>query len=299
MATETAQPIEGTWVGRKPRSRRTEVARYLVQHPVGLVGLALVLLLIVLAIAAPLFAPFDPLAQPSKRLLPPGGQHLLGTDEFGRDVLSRIIYGTRVSFQVGVISVGIALLIGGTLGLLSGYYTGLVDSLVMRLVDIMFAFPSVILIIAISGVLGPSMTTAMMAIGIVYSPIFARIVRGPTLVIMQQQYVEGARAIGAGRIWIMLRYVLPNIAAPVIIQTTLSFSTAILSEATLSFLGLGTQPPDPSWGTMLGSGRKFMELAPWVAVYPGLAIALAVLGLNLLGDALRDALDPRLRRGIA
>lgn len=299
MATESAQPIEGAWVGRKPRSRRAEVARYLVQHPVGLVGLALVLLLIVLAIAAPLFAPFDPLAQPSKRLLPPGGQHLLGTDEFGRDVLSRIIYGTRVSFQVGVISVGIALLIGGTLGLLSGYYTGLVDSLLMRLVDIMFAFPSVILIIAISGVLGPSMTTAMMAIGIVYSPIFARIVRGPTLVIMQQQYVEGARAIGAGRIWIMLRYVLPNIAAPVIIQTTLSFSTAILSEATLSFLGLGTQPPDPSWGTMLGSGRKFMELAPWVAVYPGLAIALAVLGLNLLGDALRDALDPRLRRGIA
>lgn len=299
MATESAQPIEGAWVGRKPRSRRAEVARYLVQHPVGLVGLALVLLLIVLAIAAPLFAPFDPLAQPSKRLLPPGGQHLLGTDEFGRDVLSRIIYGTRVSFQVGVISVGIALLIGGTLGLLSGYYTGLVDSLLMRLVDIMFAFPSVILIIAISGVLGPSMTTAMIAIGIVYSPIFARIVRGPTLVIMQQQYVEGARAIGAGRIWIMLRYVLPNIAAPVIIQTTLSFSTAILSEATLSFLGLGTQPPDPSWGTMLGSGRKFMELAPWVAVYPGLAIALAVLGLNLLGDALRDALDPRLRRGIA
>ncbi len=261
-------------------------------------GIALVLLFIVLAVAAPLIAPFDPLAQPSKRLLPPGGRHLLGTDEFGRDVLSRIIYGSRVSFQVGVISVGIALLIGGTLGLISAYYLGLVDSLVGRLVDIMFAFPSVILIVAISGVLGPSMTTAMMAIGIVYSPIFARIVRGPTLVVMQQQYVEGARALGAGWLRVMLRYVLPNIAAPVIVQTTLSFSTAILSEATLSFLGLGTQPPYPSWGTMLGAGRKFMELAPWVAIYPGLAIALAVLGLNLLGDALRDALDPRLRRGI-
>jgi len=298
VATETTQAMRGTWVPRRPRGSLAEVTGYLVRHPVGLAGIALVLLFIVMAIAAPLLAPFDPLAQPSKRLLPPGGGHLLGTDEFGRDVLSRIIHGSRVSFQVGVISVGIALMIGGMLGLVSGYYLGLVDSLVGRLIDIMFAFPSVILIIAISGVLGPSMTTAMMAIGIVYSPIFARVVRAPTLVIMQQQYVEGARAFGASWLRIVLRYVLPNIAAPVIVQTTLSFSTAILSEATLSFLGLGTQPPDPSWGTMLGSGRKFMELAPWVVVYPGLAIALAVLGLNLLGDALRDALDPRLRRGI-
>ncbi|MGQ0551356.1 MAG: ABC transporter permease [Armatimonadota bacterium] len=297
MATG-AQVVKGAWTPHRPRNPFAEVAVHLVRHPVGLAGIALVLIFVVLAIAAPLIAPFDPLAQPSKRLLPPGGPHLLGTDEFGRDVLSRIIYGSRVSFQVGVISVGIALFIGGALGLISAYYLGLVDSLVMRVVDIMFAFPTVILIIAISGVLGASMTTAMIAIGIVYSPIFARIVRGPTLVVMQQQYVEGARAFGAGWLRIMLRYVLPNIAAPVIIQTTLSFSTAILSEATLSFLGLGTQPPDPSWGTMLGSGRKFMELAPWVAVYPGLAIALVVLGLNLMGDALRDALDPRLRRGI-
>ncbi len=298
MATETAEAIKGAWTAPRTRNPLAEVARHVVRHPVGVAGIALVLLFMILAAAAPLIAPFDPLAQPSRRLLAPGGQHLLGTDEFGRDVLSRIIYGTRVSFQVGVISVGIALLVGGTLGLISAYYLGLVDSLVMRLVDIMFAFPSVILIIAISGVLGPSMTTAMIAIGIVYSPIFARIVRGPMLVVMQQQYVEGARALGAGSLRIMLRYVLPNIAAPVIVQTTLLFSTAILSEATLSFLGLGTQPPDPSWGTMLGSGRKFMELAPWVAVYPGVAIALAVLGLNLLGDALRDALDPRLRRGM-
>ncbi len=296
MATETMAPA---LAARQPRGRFAEVAGHVIKQPVGLVGIVLVLIFIGLAVAAPLIAPFNPLAQPSKRLQPPGGQHLLGTDEFGRDVLSRIIYGSRVSFQVGIISVGIALIIGGSLGLASGYYLGLVDSLVGRLVDIMFAFPSVILIVAISGVLGPSMTTAMMAIGIVYSPIFARIVRGPTLVVMQQQYVEGARAFGAGWLRIMARYILPNIAAPVIIQTTLSFSTAILSEATLSFLGLGTQPPDPSWGTMLGSGRKFMELAPWVAVYPGLAIALAVLGLNLLGDALRDALDPRLRRGLS
>lgn len=297
MATE-AQVVKGTWTPHRTRNPFAEVAGHLVRQPVGLAGIVLVLVFVVLAIAAPLVAPFDPLAQPSKRLLPPGGQHLLGTDEFGRDVLSRIIYGSRVSFQVGVISVGIALLLGGTLGLVSAYYLGLVDSLAMRVVDIMFAFPTIILIIAISGVLGASLTTAMIAIGIVYSPIFARIVRGPTLVVMQQQYVEGARAFGAGWLRIMLRYVLPNIAAPVIIQTTLSFSTAIVAEATLSFLGLGTQPPHPSWGTMLGSGRKFMELAPWVAVYPGLAIALVVLGLNLMGDALRDALDPRLRRGM-
>jgi peptide/nickel transport system permease protein len=261
-----------------------------------MVGLVLVVGFIALALAAPLLAPFDPTAHPGKRLSPPGGRHLLGTDEFGRDVWSRIAYGARVSLEVGLVSVGLALVLGGSLGLVSGYYLGLVDRLTGRLVDVMFAFPSVILIIAISGVVGPSLTTAMLAIGIVYSPIFARIVRAPTLAVMQQPYVEGARAIGAGRWRIKARHVVPNIAAPVIVQATVSFSTAILSEATLSFLGLGTQPPHPSWGTMLSAGRRYMELAPWVAVYPGLAIALTVLGLNLVGDALRDALDPRLRQ---
>jgi peptide/nickel transport system permease protein len=274
----------------------TAVGRYLARRPLALAGAVLALLFVGMAVAAPLVSPFDPIAQPARRLLPPGGRHLLGTDEFGRDVLSRIVHGARVSLQVGVVSVSLALALGGTLGLLSGYYVGLVDRLTGRLVDVMFAFPSVILIIAISGVMGPSLATAMLAIGIVYSPIFARIVRAPTLAVMQQVYVEGARALGAGRARVVARHVLPNIAAPVIVQTTLSFSTAILSEATLSFLGLGTQPPHPSWGTMLSAGRRYMELAPWVAVYPGLAIALTVLGLNLLGDALRDALDPRLRQ---
>jgi peptide/nickel transport system permease protein len=276
--------------------RAAAAGRYLVRRPLGLAGAVLALLFVGMAVAAPLVSPFDPIAQPARRLLPPGGRHLLGTDEFGRDVLSRIVHGARVSLQVGVVSVSLALALGGTLGLLSGYYVGLVDRLTGRLVDIVFAFPSVILIIAISGVVGPSLVTAMLAIGIVYSPIFARIVRAPTLAVMQQVYVEGARALGAGRARVVARHVLPNIAAPVIVQTTLSFSTAILSEATLSFLGLGTQPPHPSWGTMLSAGRRYMELAPWVAVYPGLAIALTVLGLNLVGDALRDALDPRLRQ---
>lgn len=280
---------------RKERSRFAGVFRHLSGQAVGLIGIALVTLFVLLSIAAPLLSPFDPIAQPAERLQPPDRLHWLGTDEFGRDILSRIIYGSRVSLQVGVISVGIALVIGGALGLVAGYYRGWIDSVTGRLVDIMFAFPAIILIIVLAGVLGPSLTTSMLAIGIVYAPIFARIVRGPTLSVMQQQYVEGAQAIGVHQLQVMLRYVLPNIAAPIIVQATLSFSTAILAEATLSFLGLGTQPPNPSWGTMLGSGRKFMELAPWVAVYPGLAIALAVLGWNLFGDALRDALDPRLQ----
>jgi peptide/nickel transport system permease protein len=266
------------------------------RRPSALMGALLVGGFLVLALAAPLVSPFDPTAQPAKRLLPPSGRYLLGTDEFGRDVFSRVVHGARISLEVGIVSVGIALALGGTLGLVSGYRLGLVDALTGRLIDVMFAFPSVILIIALSGVLGANLATAMVAIGIVYSPIFARIVRAPTLSVVQQPYVEGARAIGAGLGRVVGRYVLPNIAAPVIVQTTLSFSTAILSEAVLSFLGLGTQPPHPSWGTMLSSGRRFMELAPWVAIYPGLAIALTVLGLNLLGDALRDALDPRLRQ---
>jgi peptide/nickel transport system permease protein len=267
----------------------------LLGRPAAILGLVLVGGFLVVAAAAPWLAPFDPVSQPFRRLLPPAPRHLLGTDEFGRDVLSRIVYGARVSLQVGVVSVGLALAAGGTVGLLAGYRLGWVDGLTGRLVDVLFAFPSVILIIAISGVVGPSLHTAMLAIGIVYAPVFARVVRAPTLVVSQQPYVESARAAGAGRLRVVLRHVLPNIAAPVIVQATLSFSTAILSEATLSFLGLGTQPPHPSWGTMLAAGRRFMELAPWVAVYPGLAIALTVLGLNLLGDALRDALDPRLR----
>jgi peptide/nickel transport system permease protein len=287
-------PIERE-VRQPGRLVRLPVGR-LVRRPSGAIGAAIVGILIVCALAAPVLAPYDPVDQPGKRLQPPSRTYLLGTDQFGRDILSRIIYGARVALMVGVISVSIALAIGGTLGLISGYYLGFVDTVVQRVVDTMLAFPSLILIIAISSVLGPSMSTAMLAIGLVQSSGFARVVRGPVLVVMQEQYVEGARAIGAHPMTIMRRYLLPNIAAPLIVQTTLAFSTAILAEAGLSFLGLGTQPPDPSWGTMLGDGRKYMELAPAVAVFPGLAISLAVLGFNLLGDALRDVLDPTLRQ---
>lgn len=265
-------------------------------HPAGILGSALIGILLLLALAGPFVAPHSPVTQSFKRLLPPGGVNPLGTDEFGRDIFSRIVYGSRISLQVGVIAVGVALLLGGTLGLLSGFLRGVVDTLIQRGVDILLAIPGVILIIAISGVVGPSMTTSMIAIGIVYSPAFARVIRGSTLAIVGEQYVEAARATGATSWRIVVRHVVPNVLAPVIVQVTLSFSTAILAEATLSYLGLGTQPPNPSWGTMLASGRKYLDLAPGLTVFPGLAIMLAVLGFNLMGDALRDALDPRLKQ---
>lgn len=261
---------------------------------IGTLGLGIVLAVIVVAAAADLLAPFDPNIEAARPLQAPSTTNLMGTDEFGRDVLSRIVYGARVSLYVGLVATGIALLAGASVGLVAGYRGRLFDAIVMRLMDVLFAFPALILAIAITGLLGPSLTNAMIAIGIVYTPVFARVARGPTLSVVQLDYVQAARALGAGDLRIVLRHVLPNVAAPIIVQTTLSLSTAILSEGALSFLGLGTQPPDPSWGTMLSGGRKFMEIAPWVAVYPGLAIMIAVLGFNLAGDGLRDVLDPEL-----
>ncbi len=281
---------------RAPASRAAVVARVLRRNPIGALGLVVVLLVVLVALLAGVLAPFDPNAHITRPLQRPSSGHLMGTDEFGRDVLSRIIYGSRISLYVGVIATNIALAGGSTLGLLSGYRGGWFDNLSMRLMDIVFAFPPIVLAIAITGLLGPSLTNAMIAIGIVYLPVFARVARGPTLSVKEHDFVLAARAMGAGDLRIMRLHVLPNVAAPIIVQTTLSLSTAILSEAALSFLGLGTQPPDPSWGTMLGTGRKFMEVAPWVAFYPGVAIMLAVLGFNLAGDGLRDVLDPELAK---
>jgi peptide/nickel transport system permease protein len=267
------------------------------REPTGALGAALVLGLLLVAALAPALAPHDPRAQVSRRLLPPGLAHPLGTDEFGRDILSRIVYGSRISLYVGALAVAIALVFGGTAGLVAGYLGGRVDSVIMRLMDIVFAFPPVILAVALSGILGPSLTNAMVAIGIVYTPTFARVARGPTLSVKESEYVQAARAVGVAPLGLLLRHLLPNVAPPIIVQLTLSFSTAILAEATLSFLGFGTQPPTPSWGTMLGSGRKFLELAPWVSIFPGVAIFLAVWAFNLFGDGLRDTIDPRLRHG--
>jgi peptide/nickel transport system permease protein len=258
-------------------------------------GAGIILFVVLVAVFAGAIAPDDPTAQIARRLQPPSAEHLLGTDEFGRDQFSRLVYGSRISLYVGILSVALALATGATLGIVAGYYGGTVDNLVMRVIDSVFAFPSLLLAIAITGILGPSLTNAMLAIGIVSAPTYARLGRGAVLSATANEFVTAARALGASDRRIILRHVLPNVLAPLIVQTSLSFSTAILAEASLSFLGLGTQPPDPSWGTMLGAGRRYMEGAPWVAVFPGVAITVTVLGFNLLGDGLRDALDPRLR----
>jgi peptide/nickel transport system permease protein len=278
------------------RLRNGRLWRPIQRYPIGFLGAAIVILVVLLALSADLITPYDPVWQIDERLMPPNSDYILGLDEFGRDVYSRIIYGARVSLYAGIVSViAIALPVGSVLGVLAGYFRGWIDTLLSRLVDVMFAFPSLLLAITIVGVLGASLTNTMIAIGIVYAPTFARIARGSTLGVSNLDYIMASRTIGAGSRRIIVRHVLPNIAAPLIVQTTLALSTAILIEATLSFLGLGTQPPMPSWGTMLGTGRRYMELAPWVAIYPGVAIMIAVLGFNLAGDGLRDALDPRLR----
>jgi peptide/nickel transport system permease protein len=234
---------------------------------------------------------------PAVRFQGPSLAHPAGTDEFGRDVLSRLIYGARISLEVGFISVGISLLVGTALGLVGGYFGGPSDMVLSRLMDILFAFPAILLAIALMAVLGSDIRNVMIAIGIVNMPIFMRVARAATLSTRASQYVEAARTVGAGNARILGRHVLPNIAAPLIVQATLAFAWAIIAEAALSFLGLGTQPPTPSWGIMLSKGRQFMEQSPAALIFTGLAISLAVLSLNIVGDGLRDALDPHLAPG--
>ena len=230
------------------------------------------------------------------RLQPPNARYLLGTDEFGRDILSRLIQGARVSLRVAIASITGASVLGTALGVLSGYVGGNLDHVIMRVMDVFFAFPAILLALGIVAALGPGSDNAILAIAVVYTPIFARVARGPVLAIKEMEYVAAARAVGVPPGRMVLRHILPNAMAPIIVQISLGLSWAILTEAALSFLGLGTQPPEPSWGGMLSESRKLMELAPWMAVFPGAAIMLAVLGFNLLGDGLRDVLDPRLRR---
>jgi peptide/nickel transport system permease protein len=265
------------------------------RNPIGIVGAVVVLLTIVVAITAPLIAPYDPDAQLAMRLLPPSSTNWMGTDELGRDTFSRIVFGARVSLQVGIISVVIALLAGALLGVAAGFFGGRLDSWLMRGVDIMFAFPGLVLAIVIAGLLGASRNNAMIAIGLVYAPAFARVIRGSVLSVMSEPYVEAGRVVGSTNARLVQRYVLPNIVAPLIVMTSVYLSSAILSEAALSFLGLGTQPPEPAWGGMLNLARTYMEISPWMAIFPGLAIMIVVLGFNFLGDGLRDVLDPRLR----
>lgn len=249
-----------------------------------------------MAIFAPAIAPYDPFYMDSTAVLsPPSSAHLLGTDNMGRDILSRIFYGARISLRVSLISVAIATVAGVLLGVAAGYFGKVVDAIISRILEIMFAFPEVLLALLIMSILGASLNNIIIAIGIVYTPIFARITRGAVLSVKDSLYVEAARSIGVKDAAIIVRHILPNILSPVLVQVTLSLAFAILSEAALSFLGIGVEPDIPSWGIMLNNGKAWIEIAWWVGVFPGIAIALAVLGFNVLGDGLRDVLDPRLR----
>jgi len=289
----TADTLDSASASAGERPWRLALQR-LARRRAALIGLALVVFFIVIALAAPLLAPYDPLATDWRAVRkPPSSLHLFGTDELGRDVFTRLIWGARASLMAGIVSVSIAVGVAVPLGLVSGYLGGAVDGLLMRMVDAMLAVPFLILAIALAAFLGPNLTNAMIAIGITQTPIFTRLIRGQVLAVRHEDYIEAARAVGNPHHRIMLRHILPNVLAPILVQATLAIAAAIIAEASLSFLGLGQQPPAPSWGSMLNAATRFLSQAPWMAVWPGLAIFCLVLSFNLLGDGLRDALDPR------
>jgi peptide/nickel transport system permease protein len=263
-------------------------------RPTAVTGGGIILILILLAIVAPLIAPHNPLHTYSNAVLSsPSAAFPLGTDELGRDVLSRVLYGTRISLQIAIICVGIALTIGSALGLVAGYLGGVVGAVIMRFMDVLLAFPDILLAIAIVAILGPGLNNAMIAIGVAIVPVYARTVRSSVLTVVEADYVRAARGIGASDLRIIWRHVLPNVMAPIIVISSVNSGVTILVAAGLSYVGLGAQPPTPEWGSMLSSALNYMPQDWWTAVFPGLAITLTVLGFNLLGDALRDLLDPR------
>ena len=282
-----AEPRRGKRVSTWARLRRS---------PGAMIGLVLIVLLLLTALTADVIASQGIDDQDLRKgLWPPSREFPLGTDEFGRDMLSRIIHGSRVSLQVGIIATVISALIGISLGTIAGYFGGRIDYLIQGMVDVSWAFPTVLFALFLVAVLGPSLTNVMISVGLGYWGGYARVVRGQVLSLREWEFVTAAQAIGASDLRIMFRHILPNILAPVIIMSTLMMADAILIEATLSFLGMGAQPPVPSWGSILSAGRAHMRLAPWETIFPGIAIMLTVLGFNLLGDGLRDALDPRLK----
>jgi len=275
-----------------------DLTRRLVRNRIGFAGFLLCVLVVGAAVFAPFLATHDPRVQSRTRYAPPSAEHRLGTDNFGRDVYSRVLYGFRISVGVAFGAVAIAALAGASAGLAAAYYGGLVDRLVMRVMDVLLAFPIILLAIGVLAVLGPGSSNTALAIGIVYTPMFARLARGPALTVLSWDFVTAARALGASGARIMARHVLPNVFAPLLVQLTLSLSTAVLVEASLAFLGLGTQPPTPSLGRMLADSRDFMLLSPYPSIFAGAAILVASLGFNLFGDGLRDVVDPALR-GVA
>ncbi|HLN12587.1 MAG TPA: ABC transporter permease [bacterium] len=281
----------------EPRRRAAALSwRRLVRSPNLIIGFVVLVVVIGSAVFAGQIAPYNPIDQAfADQLLSPSPAHLFGTDEFGRDIFSRVLFGARIALGAGIVADGIAIALGVFFGVVSGYFGGWVDSAVMRGVDVMLAFPYLLLAMIVVAILGPSLINAMIAIGIVYTPQFARLVRGAVLAIREQDFVEAARGVGAGATRILGRHVLPNILSPIIVMATLTVGFAIVETAGLSFLGLGATPPTPEWGSMLATGRSYMLTAPWIATFPGLAILVTVIGFNLIGDGLRDLLDPRLR----
>lgn len=296
----TAQSLPGSFVAAAERPARSEVARVwtaLRRNRGAMIGLSITLLLVLVAIAAPLISPFDPMLMGAGGSLePPSPAHPFGTDKFGRDLFSRVVAGSRLTLFIGSLAVAISCTAGSLLGLVSGYFGGKVDNVIMRAVDVMFSFPDILIALSVVALLGPSLQNAVIAVGISAIPWYARVVRGTVMVERQKQYFEAAEAIGAGHGRLVLWHILPNALPPILVLATLGFSTAILSAAALSFLGLGAQPPDPEWGLELALGRDLMRKAWWIMTFPGIAIAVSVLGFNLLGDGLREALDPRQRR---
>lgn len=276
------------------RRRRGRIVRRLIGQPLALCGGVVVLLFVLVAIFAPQLAPYDPARADFLAVRqPPSASYRLGTDEIGRDVLSRVIFGARASLTAGVMSVVMAMLLGVPLGLIAGYYRGYLDELIMRITDALLAFPFLILAVALAAAFGPSLTNAMIAIGIAIAPTFIRLTRAQVLAVSAEEYVQAAKALGVADGRLLVRHVLPNALAPLLVQATVTIAQAIIAESSLSFLGLGVQPPTPSWGGMLNTARNFLVQAPWMAIWPGVSIFASVLAFNVLGDALRDALDPR------
>ena len=283
----------------KKTSQWAEIWRMLRKNKMAMLGLVILIILIILALFANVIADYETVVikqNLSNRLMPPNAKNWLGTDEFGRDIFARLVHGARVSLKVGILAVGLSIIMGGTLGAISGFYGGHIDNVIMRIMDIFLAVPSILLAIAIVSALGPSIINLMIATSISSVPRYARIVRASVLSIRDQEFIEAAKAIGASNARIIFKHIIPNSLAPVIVQGTLGVASAILSTAGLSFIGLGIQPPDPEWGSMLSGGRQYLRYAWWVTTFPGVAIMITILSLNLLGDGLRDALDPRLKQ---
>ncbi|NRG45840.1 ABC transporter permease [Bacillus sp. CRN 9] len=286
-----------THVINEPKeSQLKNLLAILFNNKAATIGAMIIIFYLLMALFAPLLAPYDPYEiNLDNKFIPPSADHWMGTDDKGRDILSRLLYGSRLSMGVGFAAVAFGALFGIIFGLIAGYYGKWVDSIIMRVMDILLAFPGILLALAIIAALGPSLINVTIAVGAFSVPLFARIVRGSTLEVKKLEYIDAVRSLGANDLVIIFKHILPNILSPIIIQGTLRLATAILSAAGLSFLGLGAQPPSPEWGTMLSSGRDFLFSAPYIALFPGLAISILVLGFNIFGDGLRDALDPRMK----